>query len=170
MQGMQLDAKSLCMQIVIGDKICPSSSYSLKKLLHLCAKDWMNRRTLQPISSSSWCVSHVLRSVHHWLVTYWESCIEMRDCRYITSLIRYWSKGSTVSWYLVLWFLLLITACFDNSGFSRVMTLNSLTGILPRWFSPFVNKSPVSNLFFATFNLVGDLFALPPLLYEIESN
>ena len=28
-KDMQLDAKSLCMQIVTGDKICPSSSYSL---------------------------------------------------------------------------------------------------------------------------------------------
>jgi len=30
----------------------------------------MNGRTLQPTSSLSWCVSHVLGSVHHWLVTY----------------------------------------------------------------------------------------------------
>ena len=29
MQGMQLDEKSLCMQIVTGDRICPSSSSSL---------------------------------------------------------------------------------------------------------------------------------------------
>ena len=28
-------------------------------------------------------VSHVLGSVHHWLVTYWDSCIERKDCRYI---------------------------------------------------------------------------------------
>ena len=33
------------------------------------------------------------------LVTYWDSCIERRDCRYNTSPIRYWGKGSTVSWY-----------------------------------------------------------------------
>ena len=36
-----------------------------------------------------------------------------------------------------------------------MMTLNSLGGVLPRLFSPFVNKSPVSNLFSAAFNLVG---------------
>ena len=36
--------------------------------------------------------------------------------------------------------------------------------------SPFINKSPVSNLFSATFNLVGDLFVLPRLLHVIESN
>ena len=49
-------------------------------------------------------VSHVLRSVHHWLVTYWELCIERRDCHYITSLIGYWGLGSTVGWYKVLGF------------------------------------------------------------------
>ena len=32
-------------------------------------------------------VSHVLGSVHHWLVTYWDLCIERRDCRYNTSPI-----------------------------------------------------------------------------------
>ena len=32
---------------------------------------------------------------------------------------------------------------------------------MPRWFSPFVNKSPMSNLFFAAFSLVVDLFVLP---------
>ena len=63
-----------------------------------------------------------------------------------------------------------MTACFDNSGLSRVMTLNLPGGVLPQWFSPFVNKSPMSNLFFAAFNLVGDLFVLPRLLHVIESN
>ena len=111
----------------------------------------------------------VLEFVHHWLVTYWEPCIEMRDYRYITSPIGYWGKGSTVGWYQVLGFFLLITACFDNSGFSRVVTLNSPGGVLPWWFSPFINKSPVSNLFFTAFNLVGDLFVLPCLLHVIES-
>ena len=50
------------------------------------------------------------------------------------------------------------------------VTLNSPSWVLPRWFSPFVNKSPVSNLFFAAFNLVVDLFVLPRLLHVIESN
>ena len=44
-------------------------------------------------------VCHVLGSMYHWLVTYWDSCIELKDCHYNTSLIGYWSKGSTVGWY-----------------------------------------------------------------------
>ena len=58
----------------------------------------------------------------------------------------------------------------DNSGVSGVMKLNSPGGVLSRWFFSFVNKSPVSNLFSAAFNLVGDLFVLPHLLHVIESN
>ena len=49
----------------------------------------------------------------------------------------------------------------DNSGFSGVVTFNSPSRVLPRWFSPFINKSPVANFFFTAFNLVGDLFVLP---------
>ena len=75
-----------------------------------------------------------------------EPCIEMRDCHYITSLIRYWGKGSTIGWYYVLEFILLVIACFDNSEFSGVVSIKSLDGVLPEWFSPFVNKSSVSNL------------------------
>ena len=56
---------------------------------------------------------------------------------------------------------LLVTACFNNNGFSGVVTLNSPDGVLPRWFFPFVNKSPMSNLFSPAFTLVGDLFVLP---------
>ena len=48
-----------------------------------------------------------------------------------------------------------------------MVTLNSSSGVLPQWFSSIVNKSPVSTLFFATFNLVGDLFVLPRLLHVI---
>ena len=51
-----------------------------------------------------------------------------------------------------------------------MVTLNSPGGVLPWWFSPFVNKLSMSNLFFAAFNLVGDLFVLPRLLHVIESN
>ena len=65
---------------------------------------------------------------------------------------------------------LLVTVCFDNSRFSRVVTLNSPDGVLPWWFSPFVNKSPVSNLFSVKFNLVGDLFVLSRLLHVNEYN
>ena len=94
----------------------------------------------------------------------------MRDYHYITSPIGYWGKGSTVGWYQVLGFLLLVTDCFDNSEFSKVVTLNSPSGVLSWWFSSFVNKSPMSNLFSTAFNLVGDLFVLPSLLHVIESN
>ena len=65
-----------------------------------------------------------------WLVMYWESCIGRRDCHYITS-----PTGIP----------LLVTACFDNSEFLEVVTLNSLVGILPQWVFPFVNKSHMSN-------------------------
>ena len=103
----------------------------------------------------------------NWLVTYSELCIKRRDCHYITSPIGYWGKGLTIGWYKVLGFFLLVTACFDNSGFSRVVTLNSPNGVLPWWVSL---KSPVSNLFSAAFGLIGDLFVLPRLLHLIESN
>ena len=56
----------------------------------------------------------------------------------------------------------------DNSRFLGVVTLNSSGGVLPRWFSPFVNKLPVSNLFFIAFHLVDDLFVLQRLLHEID--
>ena len=108
--------------------------------------------------------------MHYWLVMDWESCIEQRDCHYNTSPIKYWGKGSTIGWYWILGFLLLVTTCFDISGFSGVVTLNSLSGVLSQWFLPFINKSPVSNLFSAAFNLVGDLFVLPHLLHIIEFN
>ena len=51
-----------------------------------------------------------------------------------------------------------------------MVILNSPGGVLSRWFSPFVNKLPVSNLHSAAFNLVSDLFVLPHLLHIIESN
>ena len=51
-----------------------------------------------------------------------------------------------------------------------MVTSNSPGGILPRWFSPIINKLPASNLFSAAFNLVGDLFVLPCFLHVIESN
>ena len=51
-----------------------------------------------------------------------------------------------------------------------MVTLNSPGGVLSRWFSPFINKSPVLNFFSAAFNLVDDLFVLPRLLHVIEFN
>ena len=46
----------------------------------------------------------------------------MRDCHYKTSTIEYWGKGGTG-------IPLFVTACFDNSEFSEVVTLKSLGGI-----------------------------------------
>ena len=51
-----------------------------------------------------------------------------------------------------------------------MVTLHSLGGVLPQWFSLFINKSPVSNLISTAFSLFGDLFVLSRLLYIIESN
>ena len=52
------------------------------------------------------------------------SCaLKKRDCHYRISPIGYWGKGSTIGWYKVLRFL--VTACFDNSKFSGVVTLKS---------------------------------------------
>ena len=118
--------------------------------------EWTGELCNQHISQVGVLVMYLDPCIN-WLVTYLEPCIEKKDCHYITSPIGYWSKGSTVG-------------CFDNSGFSRVVTLNSPNRVLPRWFSPFVNKSPVSNLFFAAYNLVGDLFMLPRSLHVIKSN
>ena len=178
---MQLNAKSLCMHNVTGDN-CPSSSYSLQKLLHPCAEGFVTNELLDlhRLDELKNFVVNIFLKVGvlvtyldlciDWLVTYWEPCIEKRDCHYITSPIGYWGKGSTLGWYQVLEFFLLVTACFDNSGLSGVMTLNSPGGVLPWWFFPFVNKSSVLYLFYVAFNLVGDLFVLPHLLHVIEFN
>ena len=56
---------------------------------------WMNWRTLQSLSFSSWWLSRVLGSaqlVSHVLEPY----IERKDCHYRTSPIGYWGKGSTL--------------------------------------------------------------------------
>ena len=133
---MELDAKSLCMHIVIGDN-CPNSSPSLQKLLCLCTKGFVTKEFLD---------------LH---------CLDE---------LKNFAANISSSWYQILRFLLLVTAYFDNSGFSGVMTLNSPSRILLRWLFLFVNKSLVSNLFSVAFNLVGDLFVLPRILHVIESN
>ena len=51
-----------------------------------------------------------------------------------------------------------------------MVTLNSPGEVLSQWFSPFVNKSPMTNLFSSIFNLVDDFFVLLHLLHVIESN
>ena len=57
----------------------------------------------------------------------------------------------------------------DNSGFLGEVTLKSPREVLPRWFSPFVNKSPVSNLFSTTFKSFGDLFVLGNMWELLET-
>ena len=87
-----------------------SSLFSLNKLLCFYVKGFMTKElpNLHYYWTKELCsqkhlqvdgVSHVLGSVHHWLVKYWNLCIERKDCRYNTSPIGYWSKGLTVSWY-----------------------------------------------------------------------
>ena len=58
----------------------------------------------------------------------------------------------------------------DNSGFLRVVTLNSHDGVLSRKFSPFVNKSLVSNLFSTALSIIGDLFVPSRFVCVIEYN
>ena len=101
-------------------KKCPSSLFFLKKLLRLYAKVFVTKelpnlhcwwteelcsqklfKLLELVTNwDSWKgVCHVLGSMHHWLVTYWDSCIKGKDCRYNTNQIGYWGKGSTIGWY-----------------------------------------------------------------------
>ena len=60
---------------------------------------------------------------------------------------------------------LLVTVCYDNNGFSRMMTLKSPGRVLPWRFSPFVNKSPCQLYFPLHINLVGDSFIRPHVLH-----
>ena len=85
-----------------------------------------------------------------WLVTYWKPCIKRRDCHYITSPIVYWGKDSTVGWCTRI--PLLVIACFDNSGFSRVVTLNSLDEVFALEVFPIPKQITMSNLFSAAFS------------------
>ena len=79
-------------------KKCPSSLFSLKKLLRLYAKSFVTKefRDLHCWWTDELCsqqhlqvagVSHILGSMHHWLVTYWGSYIERKDCHNNTSSI-----------------------------------------------------------------------------------
>ena len=60
---------------------------------------------------------------------------------------------------------LLVTACFDNSGFLGVVTLKSSVGFLPCRFSLFVNKSPCQFNFHYILSSIGDLFVLSRFLH-----
>ena len=83
--------------------ICTQLGFVTKELLHLHI--WMNWRTLQPTSFSSWCVSHILGSMHrlvshvlgavHWkweIVTLLQVqlCIGVRVQLQVS--IRYWDS------------------------------------------------------------------------------
>ena len=46
-----------------------------------------------------------------------------------------------------------------------MVIINSPGGVLPQWFSLFLNKLLVSNLISVAFSLFGDLFVLPRLLH-----
>ena len=83
-----------------GFRKCPNSLFSVKKLLCFYAKGFVTKELpdLHFWWSEELCsqhllqvggVSHILGSMHHWLVTYWDSCIERKDCCYNTSPIRY---------------------------------------------------------------------------------
>ena len=61
--------------------------------------------------------------------------------------------------------LIFVTACFDNSGFSGVVTLKSPVGFLLCRFFPFVSKSLCQFNFRCIISLIGDLFVLPRILY-----
>ena len=117
----------------------------------------MNWRTLQPTSSSNcWCqshtwicallISHVLELVH------WTGRLPLQ---YKSN----WILGQGFNCKLVfrdrpkglVRFLILKLLVIDNSEFLGVVILKSPNGVLSRWFSPFVNKLPVSNLFSITF-------------------
>ena len=98
-KGRLMWCKVIVTCILCPETICPSSSFSLEVVASLhqgfCDQGaswsscWWIEELCSQHSSSSWCGSHILGSVYHWLVMYWDSCIERRDCHYITSLIGY---------------------------------------------------------------------------------
>ena len=83
--------------------------YSLwKKLLYLYALGfcnqvlldlhcWWSEEICSQQSSSSWCVSHVLGAVHHWLITYLDPCKKVGVHILKSSEILKWYKVSAVS-------------------------------------------------------------------------
>ena len=55
---------------------------------------------------------------------------------------------------------LLVPACCDNSGFSRVVTLKSLGGVFAMYVFPIRKQITVSIYFLLHLVLVSDLFVL----------
>ena len=60
---------------------------------------------------------------------------------------------------------LLVTAYFDNSRFSGVVTLNSPSVVFALEVFHIRKQITVSTLFLAAFNLLGDLLVLPRVLH-----
>ena len=60
---------------------------------------------------------------------------------------------------------LLVTACFDNSGFLGVVTLKSPGGFFAALVFSIRKQITVLIYFSLHFNLVGDLFVLPRFLH-----
>ena len=85
--------------------ICPSSSFPWRSC-YVCAPRsfwifiiWMNWRTLQLTSFSSWCVSHVLRSIHQ-LVSHVLGAMHWKErlsLHYKSNCVL--DKSLTVGWY-----------------------------------------------------------------------
>ena len=108
---MQPNANWLCMQIVTGDRICPSSSYSSVEVSVSLRQGFCNQGASWSLSfgwTEELCSQHLpqvgVLVMHfdpfiNWLVTYLKPCIERRDCYYIISPTGYWGKGSIVGWY-----------------------------------------------------------------------
>ena len=48
-----------------------------------------------------------------------------------------------------------------------MVTLNSPGGVSPQWFSPFTNKSPLSNLFSVAFSYLGICLCYHAIAYKV---
>ena len=102
---------------VIGNLVCPSSSFSLRSCYVLYTVGFYKSNFMIFIIwwTKELCSQHPSQvgdqvaywNLCNWLVMYWEPCIERRDYHYKTSPIGYWGKGLTVGWYKVLGFLYL---------------------------------------------------------------
>ena len=108
--------QNLFKQIVIGDTVLPQFIVLVQKLLCLCTVKFCDQESFGSLlwdELTNFVTKNLFQLVievtyqdpYNWLVTYWEPCIEMRNCHYRTSPIEYWDKGSTVCWYKVLRFL-----------------------------------------------------------------
>ena len=115
---------------VIGNLVCPSSSFSWRSCYVLYTIGFCDQATLWSSlcdKLKNFAVNILLKLVIKSRIG--SHALKMRDYQYKTSPIGYWGKGLIVGWYKVLEFLLLVTTCFDNSEFSGVVTLKSPGGV-----------------------------------------